>query len=228
MDFAIIVEKDPGGNVKTLRSSVVPLPTELEERAHKLDDYLSNRIPTIEKELIHAKLLDEKMPKQGKPKNRGGVLLWHALGCKLSAICDEQGITGATHIRERRWLWEAIEKIHATERIKRVGRGRTRLHFEYCYRLSKFPLEFAKQLNWGEWVYFFDSRTVREEPRVDAWLRTLVERGEKINRMIFRRFTERLNKRARKLDTSVFNEKELFAIYNEVWQDTKNDLNETK
>lgn len=223
MNFAIITEKDPGGNIKTLRSSVVPLTPELEERAYKLDSYLNSKIPAIEKELIEAGLLDETMLKPGSSKSRGDVLLWHALGCKLSAVCDEQGITS---VRERRWLWEAIEKIHATERIKRAGRTRTRQHFEYCYRISKFPIELAKQLNWGEWVYFFDSNTVREEQRVDKWLMALVERGEKIDRSTFRTFTQRLNKRLQKLDTSVLSNEELFAIYDDVWQGRSIILNE--
>ena len=42
--------------------------------------------------------------------------MWHALGSEFGRVCDEQAITGR---RERRWLWEAIENLYATERIKR-------------------------------------------------------------------------------------------------------------
>jgi len=217
MKFAIIIEKYPGGDIKTLRSTVVPMTSDLEKHARELDSYLSKRIPTIEKELIDSKLLNEKISTKGTRKNRGNVLLWHALGQKLSAICKEKDINTR---RERRWLWEAIEKIHATERIKRAKRGH-RHHFEHCYRLSKFPLKFAKQLNWAEWSYFFDLRTVREEQRVDNWLMTLVKRNEKVNRRLFRQFMVRLNKRVRKLDTSILSDSELFAIYDEEWESAK-------
>ena len=217
MGFAVITEKYPGGNIKTQRSDPFPPTPELEAKAKALDAYLGKRVPEIEEELINIKLLDEKIPHSGKQKSGGNVLLWHALGQRLRAICEEQGLTG---LRERRWLWEAIANIHASERIKRARRGRARDHFEYCYRVSLYPIEFAKQLNWSEWVYFFDSRTVREERRVDEWLMTLVRRSELIDRRMFRRFTQNLNKRIQDLDTSVLTGDELFGIYDKIWQET--------
>jgi hypothetical protein len=223
MGFAVITEKYPGGNSKTTRSEG-PLTPELKEYAQGLDAFLAERVPVIEKDLIEAKLLDEVIPPGGALKTRGNVELWHALGCRLREICDERDIRSA---RQRRWLWEAIDKIHATERIRRARRGRTRDHFEYCYRLSQFPSGFARTINWSEWVYFFDSRTVREERRVDDWLQTLVQQREKIDRRTFRRFTERLNARLQKLDTSVLDDSELSAIYEESWNQTKHELSET-
>ncbi len=222
MSFAIITEKYSGGGVKTLRSSAVPLTPKLNERAKALDRYLSKRIPAIEKELVDTNLLDARIAKPDEFRSQGNVRLWHTLGGNLRAICAEFGIQG---LRERRWLWEAIEKLYATDRIRRAGRGRTRSHFEYCYRLSQFPLEFAERVNWSEWVYFFDSRTVREEPRVDEWLMSLVGKGEKTDRQTFRRFTERLNRRVRNLDTSELTKPELFEIYEKTWQETKTELN---
>jgi hypothetical protein len=218
MGFAIITEKYSGGNAKTLRSSSLPLSQDAVEQANALDRYLGKRIPAIELGLITTGLLDEKIPAEDSAKSRGNVRLWHALGTKLREICQERRVSG---IRERRWLWEAIEKLHATERIKRAARGRTRSHFEYCYRLSRFPLSFAEKLNWAEWVYFFDSRTVREEQRIDEWLKSLVEGGERVGRIEFRPFTEGLNKRLRKIDTSVLSDAELFSVYDETWKVTK-------
>lgn len=220
MGFAVITEKYPGGNVKTERSDPFPPTPQLEAKAKALDAYLSKRIPEIEQELINSKLLDERIPLSERQKSGGSVLLWHALGQRLRAICEEQGVTDRS-IRERRWLWEAIANIHASERIKRARRGRARNHFEYCYRLSKFPIEFAKQINWSEWVYFLDSRTVREEQRADEWLTVLVRRHEPINRRMFRAFTQNLNKRIQNLDTSVLTRDELFGIYDKVWKETK-------
>ena len=215
MGFAIITEKGPKRHV-TIRSTS-PLTAELEKQAKALDKYLERKIPEIEKELISEGLLPKTARANDRKQSKGVVLLWHALGTKLRAICQHEGITGR---RERRWLWEAIEKIYSTQRIRRVARGHTRVHFEYCYRLSGQPLEFAKQVTWSEWVYFFDSRTVREELRIDDWLRTLVTQGQKIDRKTFRQFVQHLNKRVRDLDTSELSQGELFLIYGTVWNET--------
>jgi hypothetical protein len=219
MGFAIITEKDDRGHVKTIRSTF-PLTVELEKQAESLDKYLKRRIPQIEKELIAEGLLTENT--RGNKQEKGVVLLWHSLGTKLNAICQHEGIIGR---RERRWLWEAVENIYSTHKIRRVTRGHTRVHFEYCYRVSRLPIEFAKQVNWSEWVYFFDSRTVREELRIDDWLRTLVTQGQKINRKIFRRFVQHLNKRVRNLDTSELSQEELFLIYDAIWNETLKEVN---
>lgn len=215
MGFAIITEKDAHGHV-TIRSTST-LTAELEKQAKVLDKYLKKRIQEIEKELVADGLLTEVIEGNGPKQDKGSVLLWHALGTKLRAICQQEGITGR---RERRWLWEAVENIYSTQRIRRSTRGHTRVHFEYCYRLSGFELEFAKEVNWSEWVYFFDSRTVREEPRIDDWLRAVVAQGQKINRKIFRRFVQYLNRRVRDLDTSELDQQELFPIYDAVWKET--------
>jgi hypothetical protein len=217
MSFAIITEKFSGGDVRTLRSSVIPPSPDMIEKAKALDKYLGRKIPTVEKELIDKGLLDSTIPNSGSLRKEGNVELWHFLGSKLRAICEEREITG---LRERRWLWEAIERLYATERIKRAGRGRARSHFEYCYRLSNFPLEFAKRLNWSEWVYFFDSRTVREENRADEWLMAFIGSTERIGREDFRRFTQHLNQRLKNLDTSVLSQDELFSLYGRIWQET--------
>jgi hypothetical protein len=217
--IAIITEKYPGGKSKTIRTND-PLTTNVEKIAVDLDEYLTKRISSIERELIDKKLMNEIIPTNIK-RTQGNVILWHTLGTRLREICEEKNILSR---RERYWLWEAIENIHATDRIKRAKRGRTRNHFEYCYRLSRFPIEFAEQLNWSEWVYFFDSRTVREEPRIDDWLKTLVDRDEKINRELFRLFTQSLNKRIQKLDTSILTDRELFSIYDEILKKVKDEL----
>jgi hypothetical protein len=214
MEFAIITEKDTKGRA-TMRSTA-PLTSELEKQAKALDKYLEKKIPEIEKDLVAKGLLPENARANDHKQKRKVVFLWHTLGTELRAICQHEGIIGR---RERRWLWEAVENIYSTQRIRRAARGHTRVHFEYCYRLSGFPLEFAEQVNWSEWVYFFDSRTVREELRIDDWLRTLVAQGQKINRRIFRGFVQHLNKRVRDLDTSELSQDELFLIYGAVWNE---------
>ncbi len=218
MSFAIITEKYSGGDVRTLRSSVIPPTQDLIEKAYALDRYLGKKIPAIERELVEQSVLDSPIPTSNASKKEGNVELWYSLGSKLRKICEEKEVNT---VRERRWLWEAIEKLYATERIKRAGRGRARSHFEYCYRLSNYPLEFAKRVNWSEWVYFFDSRTVRDESRAEEWLMFQIKRGERVNRQEFREFTQRLNRHLKNLDTSVLSNVELFSLYDKIWVESR-------
>jgi hypothetical protein len=213
MDLAIITEKYGDGRVKVLRSTTAPT-LELRAAAEKLDKDLAQRMARLEKALIREGQIDEAIPPIGSTKARGSVELWYAVGSELRSIVDAYDIRGA---RERRWLWEALSKLHATERINRVSRGRTRQHFEYCYRLAQFPLDIAHKMYWSEWVYFFDSLTVREEPRADRWLEQKLEGDRSIDRPSFRRFTETLNRRVKMTDTSVLSDQELVQLYDDVW-----------
>lgn len=215
VDFAIVTQRHPNGSVKTMLSSVQPPTPQMQQAAEELDTYLQKRISSLERHLASAGLL--QAPGQGKT-GRGGVKLWYAVGKSLSHIVEERDIRGA---RYRRWLWEAITNLHASDAIKRAERGRTRMHFEYCYRLARFPEEVAERMNWGEWVYFFDSLTVRGEARADDWLRRTITSQPEMDRRTFRRFAEALNRVVRKKDTSVLSNEELSALYQSVWEATQ-------
>ncbi len=219
-ELSIITEKFGDGRAKTLLSTI-PLTTELSRQAERLDSKLHKKMEAVEAKLIGEGLLDQEVPRAGTPKSRGSVELWHAFGKQLSGLVQEEHIKGP---RERRWLWESLENLHTTERVKRASRGRTRMHFEYCYRLAQFPPEVAKKMNWSEWVYFFDSLTVREEPRADRWLRRKIQDVTSVDRKMFRRFTETLNQRIRRMDTSVLSEREVSTLYDEIWCSTKSEL----
>lgn len=219
-ELAIITEKYGDGRSKAVRTTA-PLSPALRKQAERLDSHLHKKMQQLESRLIAADLLDETIPPAGAPKSKGSVALWHAVGAELVRLAKEAGIKGT---RERRWLWEAIDNLHATERLRRAGRGRTRLHFEYCYRLAQFPGRIAGKMYWSEWVYFFDSLTVREEPRADDWLHGKLQSETNVDRKVFRRFTENLNRQIRKMDTSVLSRDELFALYGAAWTTTGKEL----
>lgn len=225
MDFAIIVKKDIDGSIAALRSTIHPPTQVLETQARALDSYLQQQTSVIERKLARANLFDAETPRPGDKVGPGKVILWHALGTELAKMCKKVQIVGR---RERRWLWEAIENLYASDRIKRASRGKTRNHFEYCYRLAQFPKNIAERINWSEWVYFFDSRTVREESRADKWLLIKAKKTRNIDRRFFRRFTENLNRRIKKLDTSVLKEAEIFQLYDSVWAFTKKEIGSSK
>jgi len=213
VEKAIIVKRSLDGR-PVIRSTSPPTAA-LEAEAVRIDNLLHKRIAALEKELVVANLLEKTIPDKGGIKAGGDVKLWHTIGSVLRELVEETGLSGP---RERRWLWEAIENLHATERIKRARRGKSRIHFEYCFRLSALPLDFAEQINWSEWVTYFDSRSVREDERSDKWLQKMVQRKEKIDRKKFRSFTVELNSRLKNLDTSVLSEAELDAMYSAAWE----------
>jgi hypothetical protein len=220
MDLAVITEKYGDGRSKTIRATG-PMSADLRTQAERLDSRLHREVRQLEARLADEGLLGEAGGQADAAKSKGSAALWYEVGVELGRLAMEASVKG---VRERRWIWEAIENLHATDRIKRASRGRTRTHFEYCYRLAQFPREIAVSMNWSEWVYFFDSLTVREEPRADEWLRDRIWSARVLDRRSFRRFTENLNRRIRKMDTSVLSKQELFELYDQLWKSTVRDL----
>jgi hypothetical protein len=207
LGFAIATRIENG--TPMYRSTVIPPPEEDMAKAKQLGQHLSVRVPEIEKSLK-----SEFRRARGRKHRPGDAHMWRTLGEELDRICRAYSVGNA---RERQWLWEAIQNLYASDFIKKKERGRTRNHFEYCYQLAQFPAEFSDQINWSEWVYFFDSRAVREDQRTVTWLKSKVEGNTAVDRREFRRFIERLNKRIQKLDTSVLTDDELFEMYGSVW-----------
>jgi hypothetical protein len=213
MDSGIITERLPTGEPRVFSNQVAPRRS-LVEQAEKLDKLLHAEVQELENSLVASGFLADEMPWEGTRLPRGDVRLWHAMGVALRIIAEKHDFGG---VRERRWLWEAIYNLHASPRIKRAERGRNRNHYEYCYRLGRIPLQIAERIKWSEWVYFFDSTTIRGETRADDWLVGVLSKREKVTRQSFRKFSERLNERIRDLDTSVLSRKELYALYDGAW-----------
>jgi hypothetical protein len=220
MELGIITRRSATGEPTILTNQVAPRGS-LVAQAEQLDRMLNAEVRELEDSLITRGLLPEGSEGKGQAHPRGDVMLWHATGVGLRSIAEEHDFGG---IRERRWLWEAIYNLHASPGIKRAERGRNRNHFEYCFRLGKIPLPLAERIRWSEWVYFFDSTTIRGETRADEWLQTVLARREPITRSQFRKFSEKLNNRIRLLDTSVLSRKELYALYDEAWASAKREI----
>jgi len=207
--MAVIVEKDERGNAVKVRSLTFPPAREEEELASELDELLRRRIPEIEAELVVAGLLSPEMPSAERPVSGGDTRLWYELGKRLGPMLNDDRLVKPG---ERTWVYEAM-RMYGTRRILRKDRGPTRLHLDYCYRLSRFPWEFAQRLRWGDWVFFIDSRSLRQEPRVDKWLLTRIERIGTLGRAHFRKLAQELNAIFKGKDTGVFSDQELFARY---------------
>lgn len=206
--MAIIVGKDERGNA-IIRSLTFPPSREEEQLASELDDLLRRRVPEIEAELVAAGLLPPEIPTEECPFSRGDTQVWYELGRRLRTIVEDERLVKPG---ERAWVYEAI-RMYATRRILRKDRGSSRLHLDYCYRLSQFPWEFAKKLRWGDWVFFIDSRSLRDEPKIDKWLLNRIKCIGQLGRSRFRKLARRLNRMFKGKDTAVFSDEELFARY---------------
>lgn len=213
MELGIITQRSATGEPTILTNQAAPRGS-LVEQAERLDKALHTEVRELEASLVGRGLIRDEGDPERTGSSRGDVELWHAVGVGLYRIAAKHDFGGT---RERRWLWEAIYNLHASPSIKRAERGRNRNHFEYCYRLGRIPLPLAKRIKWSEWVYFFDSTTIRGETRADDWLQSVLSKRENITRQSFRKFSERLNERIHDLDTSVLTRRELYDLYDGAW-----------
>lgn len=216
--MAIITAKDSKGNPTKIKSLVFPPTREEEKTALKFDAVIKKRIPFIENELITEGLLNPKIPNQQKISRGGNIKLWFAFGKKLREIIRDSKLVKS---REYRWALEAV-KMYATSRILRKDRG-SRLHLDYCIRVSELPWDFVKKLNWDDWVFFLDSKSLRQEPRTDKWLQNRIEKLSKLDRSRFRELAKRLNAEFKDIDTSLYSSQELFAIYDSILENIISD-----
>lgn len=208
--MAVIVGKDPQGNTIIKSLNLPPTDEEL-ERAKQLEKLLSRRIPEIETKLQKTGLLSKTTPPKGKIATGGSVELWYKLGKELQPIADDRRLL---KLGELKWLWGAIRQ-HASSRIQRRDRGGSRLHFDYCYRVSKLPWDCVKRFHWDDWVYLLDSRSFRGEPRADAWIQNRVETLKLLTRDQLRKMVQQLNASFKRKEASVYDNDELFAKYDE-------------
>jgi hypothetical protein len=221
--MAVIVEKNSQDGAR-LKSISFPPSAQERDLALELDLLLQVRIPAIEEELIQEGLLPLEIPNEEAPSRGGSVALWWNLGRLFQPIVED---TRLVKPKERRFLWEAM-RMYATQRIQRVDRGPSRVHWEYCYRVSKFPWTLVCRLNWDDWVFFLDSKSLRQEQRVDDWVRSRVEQLAKLSRQEFRKLTREINRKFRNKDTSVFDDTDLFRIYDQVLENALSESSKQK
>jgi len=207
--MAVIVEKDRAGH-PIFKSITFPPTQEERAAAIRLDGLLQRRVPEIETELTQKGLL---LPAEiGEHVSKtGNVELWYELGIRLREIADDEALVKP---KERKWLWEAV-KTYATSRIVRIDRGPSRSHMEYCYRIAGFTRKFVERFNWDDWVYLLDSKSFRQEPRADQWIRERNAKLSKLSRTELRRMVRQINAEFKNKDTSVFDDDELFKRYDQ-------------
>lgn len=158
---------------------------------------LKEEIPQIEADLEHV---------YGK-----SVLYKYHLGHFLGGLLEKYNIS----VFEQRRFWDEI-KVFATKEDRKRDEGAnavTRSFYHQCYTLSQFDIAVVEKLTWRQWQDILDRVGNREDPRIFEWIKNY---PGKIREDDWREFEKALHLYLKDKDTSVFEDKELFAIYDSI------------
>ena len=188
--MAILIERDENGN-KIYRGF---LSSEETKKADLLLGFLQDEIPRIGLQLSEA--------------YGDGVLYKYFLGKKLGELLDKYGIED----KQRVYFWNEIKNFASEKERKRNegGDSKTRKFYEQCYRLSQLEQETVEKLSWRQWQDLLDRTKNREDERIFNWIKT---HEPKIKEAEWRGFEKGLNLFLDNKDTSVFEDEELFEVY---------------
>ena len=142
-----------------------------------------------------------------------GQSVWYKyhLGLFLGELLEKYEIT----IAERRKFWDEI-KDFATETERKRNEGTnavTRSFYQQCFILSQQSKDVVEKLTWRQWQDILDRVGNREDPRIFEWIKIY---PGKIREDDWREFEKALHLYLKDKDTSVFDDEELFAIYDSI------------
>ena len=165
-----------------------------------IDDILNalrEEIPAIESDLAKE---------YGK-----GVWYKYNLGLFLSDLLEKYEIS----FSERRVFWDEIKTLATKEERKRNDGSKsvTRSFYQQCYVLSQQDKEVVEKLTWRQWQDILDRVGNREDSRIFGWIKRFTE---KIREDDWREFEKALHLYLKDKDTSVFDDEELFSIYDSI------------
>lgn len=190
---------------------------EEKRRAEELDQFLSKKMNEIEKEMKDNGLLALK-GKRGKVHK-----LWHEVGKQLEFVMD----TSRVAAEDREYVWRAIYdhagKLSPGLITKRAEREPFTSHFSYCYRLSRFPLEFIEMAgDWTSWSEFFDRKETTNDSRIIKWLgKKSKESNVSAKQNWLRPLTKAIHRELGNKDTTVFSDEGLFERLDKVFVEMK-------
>ncbi len=183
---------------------------ELDEQGRKIyRGFLSGK-ETEEADLLLGYLQDE-IPKLGKilsDKYGDSVLYKYFMGKRLGELLEEYKVPE----KERLYFWNEIKNFASDKERKRMdgGNSKTRKFYEQCFQLSQIDKETVEKLSWRQWQDLMDRTTNREDKRIYDWIG---QHEKKIKENEWRAFEKALNLFLKKKDTSVFEDDELFELY---------------
>jgi len=190
---------------------------ELREQAERLDEFLSNKVSEIKKEMESTGFLKLK----GK---KGEVIkLWYEVGKRLDFVTD----TSIVAAEDREFVWRAIYDYAGAlapgPLTERVRRDPETSHFSYCYKLSRFPWEFVQMAgDWTSWSEFFDRKETKNDPRIIEWLGKKAKKSNVSARQNWLRpLTKAIHKEFENRDTTVFSVEELYERFDKIFAEMR-------
>ena len=183
---------------------------ELDEQGRKIYRGFLSSAETQKADLLLG-FLQEEIPQIGEKLTElygDSVLYKYFMGKRLSELLDEYEISE----KERVYFWNEIKNFAADKERKRDdgGNAKTRKFYEQCFQLAQLDQETVEKLSWRQWQDLFDRTTNREDSRIFAWIGI---HEPKIKEKDWRAFEKALNLFLKNQDTSVFEDEELFEIY---------------
>lgn len=142
-----------------------------------------------------------------------GQSVWYKynLGLVMGELLEKYDIS----FSERRTFWDEIKNF-ATQEERKRNEGTnavTRSFYQQCYILSQQDREVVEKLTWRQWQDILDRVENRKDPRIFNWIK---QYPTKIREDDWREFEKALNLYLKNKDTSVFEDEELFAIYDSI------------
>lgn len=178
------------------------------------DGLLSSQEKADVDEILTA--LKEEIPKiesELSEKYGRGVMYKYYLGKVLSTLLDKYEIT----VYEQRRFWDEIKNLATNEDRKR-NEGTNSVHrsfYQQCYVLSQQEIDVVNKLTWRQWQDLLDRVGNREDSRIFVWIKNY---NGKIREDDWREFEKALHMYLKDKDTSVFEDEELFEIYDSIMQ----------
>lgn len=183
---------------------------ELDEQGRKIYRGFMSSKETEKADLLLGFLQDE-IPTLGKKLSEqygDSVLYKYYLGKRLGELLEEYEIPE----RDRLYFWNEIKNFAADKERTRDdgGASKTRKFYEQCYALSLIDLTTVEKLSWRQWQDLLDRVANREDERLFSWIGI---HEPKIKENEWRSFEKALNLFLKGKDTSVFDDDELFELY---------------
>ncbi len=180
------------------------------EQADRLDGYLKQQVSDIESRLREQGLI------QLKGQN-GSIELWYNLGLQLRDLWKKtQEIFHLPDTLLTLFLKAVYDNSNELKpAASRAERLRNSL-FYYSFLLAGFPKETVKASgNWAEWSDFFDSKRIRDDPRIICWFvqRNVINLKNEKNLSRhdwFKLITRQIRDLLHHIDTTVLQDNELF------------------
>lgn len=204
--MAVIVKYDENGSPYFRSARGIGSTVKERENAKKLDALVRGEISNLIKKLKNEKKIEKN--------TQGNTELYWELGSTTRRIFYNSTLVEPA---EKNLFFLNVQ-IHCPKELLAKDRGPKRIHLEYCFRLAGFSKEKATKMNWGEWVYLFDSPGINREQRFDGWWNIKMSlEPSKLTRIHIRFFAQCVNNLTKKIETNDLTNEQLNKCYEICW-----------